>query len=46
VNSTETDAAKMRQRLAEAMRRGRSATIVTGGLGDTSEANIARPTLG
>lgn len=38
--------AKRKQRMIEGQRRGRAATIVTGGLGDTGEAEIKRPTLG
>lgn len=37
--------ARRRRRLAEARRRGRQATILTGGEGDTTEATVSRPQL-
>ena len=36
---------RRRRRLAEARRRGRQATILTGGEGDTAPATVARPEL-
>ena len=40
------EASRTKQRLAEKRRRGIIDTIVTGGLGDTTEAPITRPKLG
>lgn len=37
---------KQRQRMSEIARKGRASTILTGGLGDTSEPETKRPTLG
>lgn len=39
-------AARRAERVAARRRRGRAASILTSGTGDTSEANIERPTLG
>lgn len=39
-------ASKEKQRISDIARRGRASTILTGGLGDVSEAEVKRPTLG
>lgn len=38
--------AARRQRLAEKRRRGVRSTLLTGGLGDTADPNVRRPSLG
>ena len=41
----EVEDARRKQRLAEARRRGRQATIITGGSGDETPASVNRPQL-
>ncbi len=45
VDDPAVEEARRKRRLAEARRRGRQATILTGGTGDESAATVSRPGL-